>query len=135
MPSRTSRSFARRHGHAAPAYFTATRRGAALVVVVVHACFVAEETCLEFARQVRDLAQRENCHRLAIDTSRVELFSSAFLGVLIRLLGGCHRRGGRLVIVTSRAAQHELYRLHHLDTLFTVTADIEEALARLDVDA
>jgi anti-sigma B factor antagonist len=83
----------------------------------------------DMGKELYALVETQSSPRLVIDFSTVEFFSSAALGKLISLLSRVRARQGTLILCGIRPALLDVFRTCHLDRIFQIRADREDALS------
>ena len=69
---------------------------------------------------------------LIIDFTNVKFFSSAVLGLLIRISKRIHESDGRLKLCSIDAQIYEIFKITRLDTIFDICDDRQKAIRSLD---
>lgn len=69
---------------------------------------------------------------LIIDFSNVRFFSSAVLGLLIRVSKKIYESGGRLKLCSIDSKIYEIFKITRLDTIFEICDDRQKATRSLD---
>jgi len=103
-------------------------------------CFIAEiagprisegEVVEAIQQELSRLIEDDPTQKIMIDFQRVELMSSATLGVLVRLYRDLAENGGRIVLCGLQPAVRKTFELTRLDQLFRIENDVAAGLARL----
>jgi anti-sigma B factor antagonist len=68
---------------------------------------------------------------LLLDLSKVEFVTSATLGLLADLVKQCRNSGRPLALIAVRPKVREVLRISHMEHLFSIHDDEEQALASL----
>lgn len=68
--------------------------------------------------------------RVVLDVSRIELLTSAGIGMLIRLLKACREKHGRFVIAGLSKEIHGLLKTTRVDRLFDFQPTVEKGVKR-----
>jgi anti-sigma B factor antagonist len=69
---------------------------------------------------------------LIIDFSNVRFFSSAVLGLLIRVSKRINESGGRLKLCSIDAKIYEIFKITRLDTVFDICDDQQKSIRSLE---
>lgn len=103
-------------------------------------CFIAEitgprisegEVVEAIEQELSRLIEDDAAQKIMIDFQRVELMSSATLGVLVRLYRDLAENGGRIVLCGLQPSVRKTFELTRLDQLFRIENDVAAGLARL----
>ena len=103
-------------------------------------CFIAEitgprisegEVVEAIQQELTRLIDADPAQKIVIDFQRVELMSSATLGVLVRLYRDLAENGGRIVLCGLQPSVRKTFELTRLDQLFRIENDVAAGLARL----
>lgn len=81
------------------------------------------------ARQLREMVNSAATTKLVIDFSNVSFFSSQMLGLLVDLWRRLKETGGKLVICGINPQLTRVFRITHLDKLFTFYPDKQTAIS------
>ena len=107
---------------------TVTRQGEATIARLLDAKIHEEATVGQLARELSDLVEGQNLHRLVLNFSGVDFISSATLGKLIVLDRKCKSAGGGLRLCRVSPAIMEVFRVTKLDRLFDIRDAESEAV-------
>ena len=70
-------------------------------------------------------------HRVVLDLSQLQYMNSTGLNILINLLTRTRNAGGDVVIAGVSQSVRQLFLVTKLDSVFTITDNVDEALARV----
>jgi len=108
------------------------RREAGCVVVEFAGPRISEGTIVEAIQTtLTQLIENDPQQKIVIDFQRVELMSSATLGVLVRLYRDLAENGGRMVLCGLQPPVQKVFELTRLDQLFRIEQDLAAGLSRL----
>lgn len=95
---------------------------------------VLDSTVSDYESEVilHDIAQDapDAAWRIVLDLGRIELLTSAGIGMLIKLLKRCRQEKGKLVICSLSSEIHGLLKTTRVDRLFDFQPDVQKALKR-----
>jgi anti-anti-sigma factor len=93
---------------------------------------ISEGTTVEAIQTtLTQLIEDDPQQSIVIDFQRVELMSSATLGVLVRLYRDLSENGGRMVLCGLQPSVQKVFELTRLDQLFRIEKDLAAGLSRL----
>jgi anti-anti-sigma factor len=108
------------------------RREAGCVVVEFAVPRISEGTIVEAIQTtLTQLIENDPQQKIVIDFQRVELMSSATLGVLVRFYRDLAENGGRIVLCGLQPPVQKVFELTRLDQLFRIEKDLAAGLSRL----
>ncbi len=87
----------------------------------------------EIGEELFGLVDQQNVRKLVLDFSKVQLLSSAMLGVLLNLKTRAEAAKGRIVICNLKRELREVFRLARLDKMFSFYDSEADALASFGV--
>ena len=87
----------------------------------------------EIGEELFGLVDQRDVRKLVLDFSKVQLLSSAMLGVLLNLKTRTETAKGRVVICCLRRELRDVFRLARLDKMFSFYDSEEDALASFGV--
>ena len=108
------------------------RREAGFVVVEFADSRISEGSIVDAIQAaLTQLLESDPQQKIVIDFQRVELMSSAMLGVLVRLYRDLAENGGRMVLCGLQPPIQKVFELTRLDQLFRIEKDLATGLSRL----
>ena len=108
------------------------RREAGFVVVEFAGPRISEGSIVDAIQAtLTQLLEGDPQQKIVIDFQRVELMSSAMLGVLVRLYRDLAENGGRMVLCGLQPPIQKVFELTRLDQLFRIEKDLAAGLDRL----
>jgi anti-sigma B factor antagonist len=105
--------------------------GGASVVRLLQTELFNEEGIDCVGEQLRDLVDRQGCHRLVLHFGAVERMASHMVGELIVLQKLIQAKGGRLVLCALNPHLLETFELLKLDRVFSIRDSEQQALQTL----
>ncbi len=108
-------------------------REPAVVATITRPLLSEEENIDVLGKELLDLVDQHGCRQLIVSLQHVTYITSAMLGKLITLHRRLHRKEGRLIVCGALATVQDVLSASHLNTYFTVAADVPTALALLSV--
>ena len=101
------------------------RREAGFVVVEFADSRISEGSIVDAIQAaLTQLLESDPQQKIVIDFQRVELMSSAMLGVLVRLYRDLAENGGRMVLCGLQPPIQKVFELTRLDQLFRIEKDL-----------
>jgi anti-sigma B factor antagonist len=101
----------------------------ALVVVFSEPMVLDALQVQEIGDELYKLVDGRACRKLILDLSKVQMLSSAALGVLINLKKKSDAIKGKVVLCGVRKEPMKVFQITHLNKVFDMKANEEEALA------
>jgi anti-sigma B factor antagonist len=101
----------------------------ALVVVFSEPMVLDALQVQEIGDELYKLVDGRACRKLILDLSKVQMLSSAALGVLINLKKKSDAIKGKVVLCGVRKEPMKVFQITHLNKVFDIKANEEEALA------
>jgi anti-sigma B factor antagonist len=101
----------------------------ALIVVFSEPMVLDALQVQEIGDELYKLVDGRACRKLVLDLSKVQMLSSAALGVLINLKKKSDAIKGKVVLCGIRKEPMKVFQITHLNKVFDIKANEEEALA------
>lgn len=101
----------------------------ALIVVFNEPMVLDSLQVQQIGDELYRLVDGRACRRLILDLSKVQMLSSSALGVLIHLKKKSDAIKGKVVLCGVRKEPMKVFQITHLNKVFDIKANEEEALA------
>ncbi len=106
--------------------------GQATIAVLTDEKILKEDDIQALDSSLMPLVNRSSPINLIIDFSNVKFFSSAVLGLLIRVSKRINESEGRLKLCSIDPQIYEIFKITRLDTIFDICDDRQKAIRSLD---
>jgi len=101
----------------------------ALIVVFNEPMVLDALQVQQIGDELYNLVDGRACRKLILDLSKVQMLSSAALGVLVNLKKKSDAIKGKVVLCGVRKEPMKVFQITHLNKVFDIKANEEEALA------
>ena len=101
----------------------------ALIVVFSEPMVLDALQVQQIGDELYNLVDGRACRKLILDLSKVQMLSSAALGVLVNLKKKSDAIKGKVVLCGVRKEPMKVFQITHLNKVFDIKANEEEALA------
>jgi anti-sigma B factor antagonist len=105
-----------------------------LILLEMNGKLVDKAEAVEIGEDVEErFSQGHN--KFIIDLSELEYMNSTGLNIILKLMNACRNKGGDAVVAGSTSRIKSLFAVTKLDSVFTLTETVDEAIKHLQANS